>query len=129
MALLVSNQAALACDMGLDPCALVIVPNPTAVGVPGSSLATIADMLPANIATFGMCTSPANPSVQAATATASGVLTPAPCVPAIVAPWDPPSASATIAGVPAFTQEATCQCTWSGTITVTEPGQTVTTSL
>ncbi|MDR2437860.1 MAG: DUF4280 domain-containing protein, partial [Planctomycetaceae bacterium] len=41
-----------------------------------------------NLATFGMCSSPANPAVAAATAAALGVLTPMPCIPVTVAPLD-----------------------------------------
>jgi hypothetical protein len=75
-----------------------------------------------NITTFGMCNSPANPAVIAATAAALGVFTPAPCVPATVAPWEPP-APVLLDGIPAFDELATCECLWGGTIVVTDPGQ------
>jgi hypothetical protein len=29
----------------------------------------------------------------------------------------------TISGVPALSQDSTCQCMWGGTITITFPGQ------
>lgn len=92
-------------------------------GPPPTLLANVNDHLPmANISSFGLCVSPANPAVVAATAAASGVFTPAPCVPATAAPWLPP-AKVVVNGVPAFGQEATCQCTWQGTVAVVSPGQ------
>ncbi|MDR1268431.1 MAG: DUF4280 domain-containing protein, partial [Planctomycetaceae bacterium] len=54
--------------------------------------ATILDNKPiVNLATFGVCSSLANPMVAVATAAALGVLTPMPCIPATVAPWAPGS--------------------------------------
>jgi hypothetical protein len=87
-------------------------------------VATITDFAPmVNIPTFGMCSSLANPEVASATAAALGVLTPMPCVPVTTSPWAPGSAVVTISGVPALSQESTCQCTWGGTITITFAGQ------
>jgi hypothetical protein len=87
-------------------------------------VATITDFAPmVNIPTFGMCSSLANPEVASATAAALGVLTPMPCVPATISPWTPGSAVLMISGVPALTQESTCQCMWGGAITITFPGQ------
>jgi hypothetical protein len=108
------------------PSVLTLIPGPphaAAAPAPPVPLATIADFVPlTNIPTFGMCNSPTNPAVIAATSAASGVFTPAPCVPATADPWDPPL-PVTISGVPAFDQKATCQCAWAGTIAVTDPGQ------
>lgn len=39
-----------------------------------------------NIMPFGMCTTPSNPMVAAATAAALGVLTPMPCLPMTMSP-------------------------------------------
>lgn len=110
--------------MGVAPATLIVEPEPphTAVATP-VPLAVITDFAPeVNIPTFGMCYSPDNPAVQAATAAASGVFTPAPCVPATVAPWAPPTA-VLLDGVPTFDELATCECMWAGTIAVAEPGQ------
>ena len=79
------------CDMGASPSVLTVTPAPphsASAPAPGVSLAVITDFVPMlNIPTFGMCMSPANPAVQAATTAAQGVFTPAPCVPATADPW------------------------------------------
>jgi hypothetical protein len=86
--------------------------------------ATIMDMAPmVNIPTFGMCNTITNPVVAAATAAKLGVFSPAPCVPATVAPWAPGSISTRIMDMPALTNTCTCECMWGGVITITEPGQ------
>lgn len=124
--LLVADKAHLICTMGTTPSTLTALSTPDHKGLvapPPGSLATINDHVPvANMETFGMCMSLANPAVQAATA-ASGVFTPALCVPAAAAPWAPPAKSVFTQGIPAVGQEATCQCTWQGTVSVVSPGQ------
>jgi hypothetical protein len=128
MAVLVANGAQILCDMGLTPSVLTVAPGPphvAAAPVPAVLLATVSDFVPmTNVKTFGMCYSPANPAVAAATAAKSGAFTPAPCVPAIMGPWAPPQPVA-ISTVPAFDQDATCQCAWAGTVAVVNPGQTL----
>src|SRR5690348_426456 len=118
MPVLVANGAQIACSLGASPSVLTLIPGPPHDAVtspPPAPLATISDFVPlTNIASFGMCMSPANPAVQAATAAALGVFTPAPCVPATAAPWAPP-AGVLVSGVPTFDQTATCQCAWGGT--------------
>jgi uncharacterized Zn-binding protein involved in type VI secretion len=79
-----------------------------------------------NIAPFGMCMSPSNPQVAAATAAAMGVLTPQPCLPVTVAPWTPGSPTVMIGGQPALTNSSTCNCMWGGVITISMPGQMTT---
>lgn len=127
MSVLVAEGAQIICTMGAAPSALTVIPGPPhlAMAPTGLPLAVVSDFVPlTNIPTFGMCMSPANPAVAAATAAASGVFTPAPCVPATASPWAPP-ATTLIAGVPAVDQTSVCQCTWGGTVSVVEPGQTV----
>ena len=87
MSLLATNGAMLQCTMGVAPASLIVLPiNRTLVG--GQPTATIQDHVPlVNIPSFGLCTSPANPAVAAATAAALGVLTPMPCIPATPAPY------------------------------------------
>ena len=119
---LVTEGALLTCTMGTTPCPLNVVPKGTFAD--GLAVATITDMAPgANIASFGMCISLANPAVAAATAAAQGVLTPQPCLPVIVAPWAPPSVAVAVAGVPAVLETSTCACAWAGVISITFPGQ------
>lgn len=88
-------------------------------------VATAMDFKPMlNVAPSGMCRSPANPQVAAATAAAMGVLTPQHCVPVITAPWSPGSPTAQIGLFKVLTEDLTCQCSWTGTIQVTTPGET-----
>jgi hypothetical protein len=122
----VVTGALISCDMALVPVPVPLdatVP-PTMVTAGGLPAATIAHFVPlVNIPTFGMCNSPTNPEVIAATAAALGVHTPAPCVPAVVDPWSPPAENVLLGGVPALTEGAMCMCMWEGTIEIVDPGQ------
>jgi hypothetical protein len=122
---LVVNAAMLSCMMGLGPPSpLTVVPKGPPVTAGGQFVATIADMVPmANIPMFGMCSSPANPAVIAATSAALGVFTPMPCVPLPTGPWAPGSAKVVMSGVPVLTVGSTCPCTWGGMISIGMPGQ------
>lgn len=125
MPLQVVNMARTMCSMSPAPSQLTVLPTyrRTAGGQPA---ATIGDHLPiVNVAPFGPCMSPTFPPTIAATAAASGVFTPAPCVPLTATPWSPGSTVVTIAGRPALRQTDTCQCVWGGVITITDPGQTI----
>lgn len=123
MAQLVCSGAMMMCSFGVAPSALNVLPqNRTMAG--GPPAATIMDHIPmANIPPFGMCKSPTNPTVAAATAAAMGVLTPMPCVPLIPAPWTPGSPTVLIGGMPALTSTSQCMCAWAGVVTITAPGQ------
>lgn len=121
---LVVHGAMLKCSMGMAPGNLSVLP---ANMVDGDSkpIATIMDHQPmVNVAPFGMCQSPANPQVAAATAAAMGVLTPQPCVPLVPAPWTPGSPHATIGLYPALTEDSKCMCQWAGVIEITMAGAT-----
>jgi hypothetical protein len=121
---LVVQGAQLTCSMGLAPSQLSVLPTNMVTG-DSMNAANIQDMLPnVNIMPFGMCQSPANPQVAAATAAAMGVLTPQPCVPMTTAPWTPGSTSVTIASQPALSASCQLLCQWGGQIQVTTPGQT-----
>jgi hypothetical protein len=86
--------------------------------------ATVMDYIPmVNIPTFGMCQSPANPQVAAATAAALGVLTPMPCIPMTTAPWSPGSATMKINNFPVLLDSDTCMCNWAGSISIKFAGQ------
>jgi Domain of unknown function (DUF4280) len=120
----VVNGAALQCTMGVAPGTLTILPTNMTQG-DEQNAATVMDFQPmTNIGTFGMCQSPSNPQVAAATAAAMGVLTPQPCVPMTTSPWTPGSSTTTINNLAALTDSCTCMCTWAGTISITQAGQT-----
>jgi hypothetical protein len=76
----------------------------------------------ANIPTFGMCGTPTNPMVAAATSAALGVLTPVPCIPVTTSPWTPGATVVTINGQPALHTACQATCMWGGMITITDPG-------
>jgi hypothetical protein len=122
---LVVNAAMLSCTMGLGPpVPLTALPKGPPVTAGGQQVATIVDVIPmANIPMFGMCSSPANPAVAAATSAALGVLTPMPCVPVPTGPWAPGSAKVVMSGVPVLTLGSTCQCAFAGTISIGVAGQ------
>ena len=125
MSQLVVAGAQLQCVFGAAPSVLAVVPQ--GPPVMGSSLpaATINDNQPTvNIPPFGMCSSPNNPQVIAATSAALGVFTPMPCVPVTTAPWAPGSPTVLIGGKPALTDTSKCMCTWAGMISIAMPGQT-----
>jgi Domain of unknown function (DUF4280) len=126
MGKLVVDGAILACSMGSSPSKLSVPPTNETYGGP-TPAATVQDMKPeTNLAPFGMCQSPINPQVSAATSAAAGVLTPQPCVPAAAGPWTPGSKSVAITGGgPAMLSDACkCVCQWGGTIQVQDAGQT-----
>lgn len=120
----VVNGATLACSFGLGPSTLVITPENRVGNEAGIAAANIMDCIPMkNIMPFGMCTSPANPVVIAATAAKLGVFTPAACLPATLQPWTPGSPTVLVAKQPALHNGCTLMCQWGGVITVTNPGQ------
>ena len=123
----VVSGAVLTCSFGVAPSTLTVLPA-NRVNCSKMPAANIMDFVPmTNIATFGMCMSPANPQVAAATAAALGVLTPQPCIPATSTPWTPGAATVTIGKMPALDNVSTCMCMWAGVITITSPGQAQTT--
>ena len=124
---LVVMGAMLKCDKGIAPGSLVVLP---ANMVNGSQVpaATVMDFVPMlNITGFGMCmgTNSANPMVAALTAAALGTPTPAPCIPVTTSPWSPGASKTKIgkAGFAALTKDSTCKCMWTGTIEITNAGQ------
>ena len=123
---LVCNGASMNCTFGLAPSTLIVPPTKR-VNVSNQPAANIMDHLPmTNIPTFGMCSSLANPTVASATAAASGVLTPMPCIPVTSAPWTPGSSTVMIGGMPALNSTCQCMCMWGGVITISFAGQATT---
>ena len=115
--------AMMMCTMGMAPSSLVVLPTNKVLTdqVPD---ANIMDHIPmTNIMPFGMCMSPANPTVAAATAAALGVLTPMPCIPNTPAPWVPGAPTVLLANMPTLDNTSQLMCIWGGVITFTTPGE------
>lgn len=119
----VVTGATLQCSLGTTPSSFAASGTAVSASAPAG---VISDTSPANVPPFGLCQSPANPQVAAATAAASGVLTPQPCQP-VLTPWTPGSAQVTIGGVPALDASSQCSCAWAGMISVADPAQPATT--
>ena len=120
----VVSSAMIACTFGVAPSTLTVIPKGMPVKAGGQFAGTVQDFIPiANIAPFGMCITPSNPAVAAATSAAMGVLTPVPCLPVTTSPWMPGSMTVKINGANALNNTCTCMCTWGGVISVTMPGQ------
>lgn len=123
MALHVNMGSMMQCSFGAAPSTLIVLPQNRVLtnSVPG---ANIMDNKPiVNIPPFGMCSSPSNPTVAAATTAALGVLTPMPCVPVTPAPWAPGAPTVLLANMPALDNNSKLMCTWGGVIQITNPGQ------
>jgi len=123
MGIQVCMGATLQCSFGAAPSTLVVLPANRVLTV--TPAATIMDNAPlVNVMPFGMCSSPANPAVAAATAAALGVLTPMPCVPVTPAPWVVGAPTVLIGNMPALNNNSKLMCTWGGVIQIVVPGQT-----
>ncbi|GAA1621679.1 DUF4280 domain-containing protein [Georgenia ruanii] len=119
--------AMLQCSFGVAPTVLNVLPL-SRVMIEGRPAATITDSAPlVNIPTFGMCQTPSNPTVAAATAAAFGALTPMPCVPVTGTPWVGGATTTLVGGKPALTAGATCTCAYGGVIQILFPGAVRTT--
>lgn len=115
----VTAGAMLTCSFGLAPTSLIVAaPRPLSENRP---TAAVTDITPANIPTFSMCLSLANPITAAQTAAALGVLTPGACVPVIPAPWAPMAPTTVIGGIPALVMGSVCNCAYGGVITIVGP--------
>jgi hypothetical protein len=124
MPMQVVNGAQLQCTFGAAPSTLVVLPANRRM-TNNQPAANIMDYVPMmNIMPFGMCMSPTNPQVAAATAAALGVLTPQPCIPMTSSPWTPGSPTVMLANQPALNDTSMCMCNWAGVITIVNPGQT-----
>ncbi|MGG7566951.1 DUF4280 domain-containing protein [Rhodovulum sp. DZ06] len=118
----VVTTATLQCTFGAAPS--VFQATPKMVQSSFQDAGNIMDHVPmTNIKPFGVCSSPANPAVAAATAAAMGVLTPQPCVPNTPAPWVPGSPTVLINFMPALNNTSKLMCIWGGVISVTYQGQ------
>lgn len=108
------------CSFGVAPTSLVFIK--TVLG--GTPFGNHMDMAPfVNVPTFGMCNAPSNPAVQAATAAAFGVPTPAPCTPVLVAPWIPGPVTTMIGQMPSINMMSKLMCAFGGVISPIMSGQ------
>ena len=123
MAKYVCMGAMLKCSFGMAPSQLMVT-IPLRPMIQNKPKATIMDFAPlVNIIPFGMCQSMSNPTVASATAAAMGVLTPMPCIPAIVSSWLP-GGKQLIGNVPALLDNCKLMCAYGGNISITNPGHT-----
>jgi hypothetical protein len=115
--------AQMMCTMGMAPSNLVVLPlNMTFTDQQPD--ANIMDHIPiVNIPPFGMCISPANPMVAAATAAALGVLTPMPCIPVTPSPWVTGVPTVLLGNQPTLDNTHMLMCNWAGVITFVTPGE------
>lgn len=123
MPMQVVNGAKLQCSFGTAPSSLTVLPVAMTLSS-NQPAATIMDHKPMlNVMPFGMCTTPTNPQVAAATAAALGVLTPQPCIPMTTSPWMPGSMTVLVGHNPALNNTSVCMCMWAGVVSVMEAGQ------
>jgi Domain of unknown function (DUF4280) len=123
MAMQVCMGASMMCTFGVAPSSLVVLPT-NMVMTDEMPDANIMDYIPmVNIMPFGMCISPSNPTVAAATAAAMGVLTPMPCIPMTMAPWVPGAPTVLLAMMPTLDNTSTLMCMWGGVISFVTPGE------
>jgi len=123
MPMQVCMGANMMCTFGMAPSSLVVLPVNRVMTseVPD---ANIMDHIPmVNIMPFGMCMSPSNPTVAAATAAALGVLTPMPCIPATTEPWTPGASNVLLGNMPTLDNVSELICMWGGVITFVTPGE------
>ena len=104
------------CSFGTLPAVISLTPSMVNGG--SMTIATIQDISPQVMSTFGMCSAPTNPQVIAAQGS------PVPCVPVITGPWMPGAATVTVKGQPALTKDSKCVCSWLGQVEVSNAGQT-----
>ena len=115
--------ATLRCSFGLTPSTLVVLPQ-NRVFTNERPDANIGDHVPlVNILPFGMCISEANPAVEAATAAALGVPTPAPCAPVTPEPWTPGAVTVLLGDMPSLSSNSVLMCMWGGVIQIINPGE------
>ena len=123
MPMQVCMGAQMMCSFGMAPSALVVLPV-NRVNTNMVPDANIMDHIPmTNIMPFGMCITPSNPAVAAATAAAFGVLTPMPCVPVTPAPWVMGAPNVLLGNQPTLDNVSQLMCNWGGVITFVTPGE------
>lgn len=115
--------AMMNCTFGVAPSTLNVLPK-NKMMTSNMAAANIMDNIPmVNIPPFGMCSSPSNPTVAAATAAALGVLTPMPCVPVFPAPWTPGAPTVMLGNMPVLNNTSKLMCAYAGVVSFAMPGQ------
>jgi hypothetical protein len=116
-------NAMMMCTFGMAPSSLVVLPVNRVMTdqVPDANIMDHVPMV--NIMPFGMCMSPSNPTVAAATAAALGVLTPMPCIPNTPSPWVAGAPTVLLGNQPTLDNVSQLMCIWGGVITFTFPGE------
>jgi hypothetical protein len=118
---LVCAGSMMQCSFGIAPSVLSVLPTSMVMGTaPAGTIMENKPMM--NVPPFGMCQSPSNPTVAAATAAALGVLTPMPCVPVTPGPWATGAPTVLTGNMPTLTNTSKLMCTWGGIIQITTPG-------
>jgi hypothetical protein len=115
--------AQMMCTFGMAPSSLVVLPVNRVFTdmVPDANIMDHVPMM--NIMPFGMCMSPANPVVAAATAAALGVLTPMPCIPNTPSPWAPGGITVNLGNFTTLDNISQLMCIWGGVITFVDAGE------
>jgi len=122
MPLQVCTSATMMCSFGVAPSIFNATPRPVLTS--NMVAGVITDNVPMlNVPPFGMCTSPMNPMVIAATAAAMGVPTPMPCNPVLPAPWVPGAPTVLITNIPALDNSCKLMCAWGGVISINFAGE------
>lgn len=120
----VCTGATLKCTMGTSNAKLKATPKN--VSLTGKDQANIADFVSmVNVPGFGKCRSLAYPPTAAATAAHHGKLTPMPCVPGTCPKWSAVDRNSLICGEPTLLESATLKCSYGGTISIVDPGQSL----
>ncbi len=110
------------CMFGTAPCTMIALPTGLVfTTTPAANIMTSVPLL--NLPTFGTCSNPANPTVASATAAASGVLTPMPCIPATGTPWFPGCITVLEGGMPGLNDCSKCMCSYGGMVSISFAGQ------
>ncbi|RZJ07408.1 MAG: DUF4280 domain-containing protein [Rubrivivax sp.] len=119
----VCTGAMLACTFGVAPSTFNVLPK-NKMMTSNMAAANIMDNIPmVNIPPFGMCSSPTNPTVAAATAAALGVLTPMPCIPVFPGPWVPGAPTVMLGNLPVLNNTSKLMCAYAGVVSISMPGQ------
>ncbi len=124
MPIVVVNQSPIRCSMAVPgSTGVLVVQSQMKRRVGGQAAATVADSTPTQVI-CGVCNSASAPPVQAATAAALGVHTPAPCMPNTTQSWKNQSpVSVKFSGKEALMTGATLTCSYGGTITIINSAQ------